>query len=132
MGLREWPISPDKIASLNLSSCSGAILVDRASNDASFRRQAKLDNSKSKEQLRVEDFISTAALLSMCGLNAIVLNRWDTSLFANQRFIHSLFQNMLVEGISLAEAVAALDDENVKRRVAWNATCVGATYNIFT
>ena len=121
-------IEPSKLACLNLPKCCNAILIDRAVNDISFRRQAKVDNGKTKAELRMQDFVSTAALMTLCGFDALVMNRWATSVHANRSFAEGVFGKMVVDGASLAESAANVFAENAKKRVSWNVTCVGAGY----
>jgi len=81
----------ETIAGLHTSKCGAAILVDRAANDVSYRRQSKLDNQKDTEILRLEDSLGTAAILSMSGVNTIVQNQWANSMWANKMLISNLF-----------------------------------------
>ena len=55
------------------------MVVDGVSNDTSSRRQAKLDNQKTPDQLRLEEPRCVAGLLSLCGAGAVVVNLWANS-----------------------------------------------------
>merc|ERR1711865_153165 len=78
---------PSLVAGLSLSGCKMLLLLDRAENDASNRRQSKLDNQKTAAQLALEQPFQTAALFSMAGVNTVMLNQWSNTLHANRRLI---------------------------------------------
>merc|ERR1711865_654148 len=78
---------PSLVAGLSLSGCKMLLLLDRAENDASNRRQSKLDNQKTAAQLALEQPFQTAALFSMAGVNTVMLNQWSNTLHANRRLM---------------------------------------------
>jgi tetratricopeptide (TPR) repeat protein len=78
---------PSLVAGLDLSACNFVFLVDQAENDISNRRQSKLDNQKTADVLDLEQPLQTAALLSLTGVNAVILNRWASSLHMNGKLV---------------------------------------------
>jgi hypothetical protein len=78
---------PALVAGLTLSGCKLLVLIDRAENDASNRRQSKLDNQKTAAQLALEQPFQTAALFSLAGVNTVMMNQWSNTLHANGRLV---------------------------------------------
>jgi hypothetical protein len=93
-----------RLSGLNIDNCQLVVLADKAENDASYRRQSKLDNQKRPEHLSMENALETAALFSLGGANSVVLNRWATSFHANAKFMQTFFAKMMA-GATCAEAI---------------------------
>jgi len=86
--------APSLLAGTDARGCSLALIVDRAENDASNRRQSKLDNQKGGMALLLERPFETAALFSLSGVNAVVINQWANSLHANRYLFLQLFREL--------------------------------------
>ena len=97
-------LAPEFVAGLDLSRCPLALLLDQSLNDEANRRQSKADNQKSTDALELETPSSTAAILSLAGINTIVLNQWGTSFASNSRMCQELFFH-LKKGMCVGEAV---------------------------
>jgi hypothetical protein len=85
---------PELIAGLDLSACNIVCLIDQAESDASNRRQSKLDNQKTAAALALEQPLQAAALFSLAGVNAVLLNRWASSLHMNARLMRRVVPAM--------------------------------------
>merc|ERR1712139_80228 len=97
-------VPPTSIAGMRLGSCRVALLVDRAENDASNRRQSKLDNLKTFAQRELERPLQTAALFSTVGVRTIMLNRHCNTIASNCSLVEQLLP-ALDNGVPVAEAV---------------------------
>ena len=84
-------VRPCDVAGLDASKCDLAVVIDRADNESSYRRLSKLDTQKKAPMLALEGSYETAALLSLAGLNSVLVNQWPTSLSANRRLAVELF-----------------------------------------
>jgi len=126
----------ETVAGLSISKCGAAIIVDRAANDVSYRRQSKLDNKKDAETLSLEDCLGAAAILSLSGVNIIVQNQWSNSMWANKILITKLFEALRDSKTkSIGEAVCSalqrsgsdVEDqaERLKCRVKFNTIVYG-------
>ena len=85
------------------------MLADRADNDLTYRRAAKLDNQKRAAALALEDALETAALWSLAGVNAVLLNQWPASFHGNRRLMTRLFDALNPGGahkLALGDALA--------------------------
>lgn len=121
--------SPSKLSGLNIDNCSLVILADRAENDASYRRQSKLDNQKRGEQLNLEQSLETAALYSLAGANCVVLHRWAGSFQMLGEFVKN-FTSSLSSGKSVSAALVEFkgkqkDGRGLKERVKLNVISLG-------
>ena len=83
------------------------MILDNVSNDASSRRQAKLDNKKSRAQLALEQPVRTAELLSLTGVGSVVVNRWANSFYMNEYMLQQVLRRSSGDGETLAHAVRA-------------------------
>ena len=70
-------LQPGLVSTLNLETTQGIVLLDRAENEVSERRQNKIDTAILPSLVSLRDPWATAALLSMRGSNAILLNQWS-------------------------------------------------------
>lgn len=100
-----------QLARMNLAaSCHVLLLLDQAENVTSSRRQSKCDNGKPAWQLRIEeDAYLRALLLSLVGVNAVVLTQWATTFSGNRRLANALLQG-LAKGQSVGRALRAYGD----------------------
>ena len=119
----------DKLCSLNIDGCNLVVLADRAENDASYRRQSKLDNQKRSGQLGLEQSLESAALLSLAGANCVVMHRWGGSFQMLGEFVKG-FSEGLGKGKPVWECLAdfkgkQMDGRALKTRVQHNVVCVG-------
>ena len=96
--------SPSKLIGLRLNGCNTALLLGNAANDGSYRRQGKLDNQKVPEMISLERPREVAALMSICGVNSVVINSWSTSMHANRRLLVQ-FMPELKSGKSISGAL---------------------------
>lgn len=88
-------ITPAKIAALNLSECSMALLFGLIQNNASVVRQSNLDQHKRAERLALEEPLETALLLSLGGVGCVVLNQWHSSLQRNTHSMAAILDGLL-------------------------------------
>jgi len=121
---------PGLLSGLNIDNSQLVVLVDRAENDSSYRRQSKLDNQKRPDHLTLENALETAALFSLAGANSVVLNRWATSFHANSKFIETFYEKMMAGG-TCSEAMQAFRElqakgfEGLKNRIKYNTVVIG-------
>ncbi|KAJ0410468.1 hypothetical protein P43SY_002800 [Pythium insidiosum] len=99
------------LAAMNLSaSCYVLLLLDRAENAGTARRQSKIDSDKPRWQLELENDPYVCALLcSLCGVNALVMNQW-TSTFHSARRLANAVLGGISRGQSIARAVRRYPD----------------------
>ncbi|CAK8992782.1 Cilia- and flagella-associated protein 46 (Tetratricopeptide repeat protein 40) [Durusdinium trenchii] len=128
--LAHYPSSA--LIGVNLSHCHACILVDRSSNDVSFRNLAKRHGHISPARQELEQSLETAAVLSLAGVNSVVLNQWPNSVTANLAV-----QKDLCEAVSSAsklhavarqlrmEQAAKAEENKFKFRVAFNLVQFG-------
>jgi hypothetical protein len=76
---------PNYMSALPCSGVSLVHLADRAENMTSFRRQNKLDNSKGEAKRSLETPFNTAVLLTLRGVDAIILNQYALAPVLNSR-----------------------------------------------
>ncbi len=122
-----------KLTGFNLDGLMLAVLADRAENDASYRRQSKLDNQKRPPHLALEGSMESAALLSLGGCQTVVCNRWASSFHANGRFVRDFFGEVAGGGDASSgikayrERTHGEGDEarGLKARVKFNTVLVG-------
>jgi hypothetical protein len=69
-----------------------------------LRRLAKLANKKTNSELQLEQQVETAVLMTLAGVDAVVLNAWAASLTANRRLALGVVTH-LAAGKTVAEAV---------------------------
>ncbi|KAF0699363.1 Aste57867_10079 [Aphanomyces stellatus] len=100
---------PSFVAGLNAGKCNLVVSMSRMENYASYRRQSKLDTHKSKRVLSLEDGWESAALWSLCGVNCVVTNQWNTSFVANHRVVQGLF-GQLAKNVPVAKAIKHIGD----------------------
>merc|ERR1712093_424090 len=96
-----------KLAGIDVN-CQLVMLMDRMNTNVSNRRQLKLDNYKKQEELSLERPIETAMLLSMAGVQTIVLHRWAYSPADACRGVKGIVSN-LSDGMDVAQAVHERD-----------------------
>ena len=86
--------SPSKLVGLRLNGCQMALLLGNTATDGSYRRQGKLNNQKVPEMIKLERSRESAAMMSMCGVNSVVVNNWANSLHANRRLYLKLMPEL--------------------------------------
>lgn len=103
-----------QLAGMNIAqTCHALLLLDHAENAASVRRQSKCDNEKLAWELDVErDPYLRAMLLSLVGVNVLVINQWTTTFSGNRRLATGLLQG-LAKGQSIGRALKAFGDATV-------------------
>lgn len=96
----------ERLMAMNLSlNCHVLLLLDRAENAKSIRRQSKLDSEKCAWELTLEDdSYATAALLTLSGINVLLLNQWPTTFTSNRRLANGLLTG-LGKGFPIGKAL---------------------------
>ncbi|XP_008297596.1 tetratricopeptide repeat protein 40 [Stegastes partitus] len=102
-------IPPAKLAALNLSECHMTLLFDRIQNNAGILHQSM---QKSAGQLALENPRETALLLSLAGVDCVVLNQWHSSLQQNTHSMAAVLDNILRARQTSGQAVHALRKGN--------------------
>jgi len=98
---------PALLSTLNLDKCQCAVLLDRAENEVSERRQNKLDTSILPSIIQLRDAWATAGLLSLRGVNAVLLNQWSMDAARNHAAGVAILSSGLLAGEMLGKAHAA-------------------------
>ncbi|XP_061546899.1 cilia- and flagella-associated protein 46 isoform X4 [Phycodurus eques] len=88
------PIPPAKLAALNLSECHMALLFDLVQSTNALH-SSNLNMHKRAGQRTLEKPSEVALLLSMNGVNCIVLNQWHSSLQQNSEYMTNFLDNFL-------------------------------------
>ncbi|OQR85467.1 hypothetical protein ACHHYP_11792 [Achlya hypogyna] len=101
--------APAHLAGLNATKCNLVWAAARMENYTSYRRQSKMDTHKSKEVLGLEDSFNSMVLLSLAGVNCVVLNQWAASFLANHRSLTTAF-GLMAKNVPLAKAVKRVGD----------------------
>lgn len=96
----------ERLMAMNLSlNCHVLLLLDRAENAKSLRRQSKLDSEKCTWELALEDDgYATVALLTLSGINVLLVNQWSTTFTSNRRLANGLL-NGLAKGFPIGKAL---------------------------
>ena len=68
-------LSPRDAVCLNLKQLALLVISDMGLSDASYRRQNSVDNLKTPHEVRMEDPLSFASILSLAGAGSLVINR---------------------------------------------------------
>lgn len=104
----------NRLAGMNVGlTCHALLLLDQAENIASSRRQSKWDNDKAAWELEFEeDPYLRALLLSLVGVNTLVMNQWATTFSANRRVANGLLQG-LARGHSIGRALQGSVDSTI-------------------
>ena len=98
-------LPPHDLAGLNVEGCRVAMLVDRADNELTYRRQSKIDTQKKREDLALEEPLETAALWSLAGTGAVLLNQWSTSFHANRLLLNRVLDGLSDMNLTIGEAL---------------------------
>ncbi|XP_061693623.1 cilia- and flagella-associated protein 46 isoform X2 [Syngnathoides biaculeatus] len=88
------PIPPAKLAALNLSECHIALLFDLVQS-TNVLHSSNLNIHKRAGQRTLEKPSEVALLLSLNGVNCIVLNQWHSSLQQNSEYMTNFLDNFL-------------------------------------
>ncbi len=116
---------PKRVAGMSAAGLRLAMLVGRSATGSSLRRLAKLANKKTNEESALEGSVETAVLLSLCGVDTIVGNRWATSLTANRRLALALLQGVK-GGSTVGTAVDAALERGSARSPAGAGSVAGS------
>jgi hypothetical protein len=103
---------------LDLSTCHLALLLDQHDIDATIRRQSKVDSQLQPEIIQLHAPVEMATMCSARGVNAVVVNQWQTTAVENQQLLSAVFAGMRT-GKSVGEAITT-----------WKRTKTGATSHI--
>eukprot|EP00940_MAST-03C_sp_MAST-3C-sp2_P000308 g308.t1 len=96
---------PHLVSSLSLEGrCKTVLIVDRAHNEDSFRNQVTRDSKKTAVRIALEGERETAAILSLAGINTVLLNRWSRTIDGNAALLASIVKS-LGHGKCAADAV---------------------------
>mmetsp|Transcript_28006 Transcript_28006/g.68923 ORF Transcript_28006/g.68923 Transcript_28006/m.68923 type:complete len:2443 (+) Transcript_28006:56-7384(+) len=95
------------VACIDLSQCRVALLACNTTNDEAQRKQARLDNRKTPAQRMLEDPYQTAALLSMRGVDTVVLPTFSCTSEGNAEMLTSVLSsaNSSEAGADISRAV---------------------------
>ncbi|XP_077350768.1 cilia- and flagella-associated protein 46 isoform X2 [Festucalex cinctus] len=88
-------IPPGKLAALNLSECHIALLFDLVQSNTNVASSSNLDRHKRAGQRPLEKPSEVALLLSLNGVNCIVLNQWHSSLQQNSEYMTNFLDSFL-------------------------------------
>uniref|UniRef100_H3GS97 Uncharacterized protein n=1 Tax=Phytophthora ramorum TaxID=164328 RepID=H3GS97_PHYRM len=98
------------------------ILLDHAENSKSARRQSKLDSEKPSWEKEVEcDPYARALLLTLCGVNVLAINQWETTFNGNRRLANGLLQN-ISKGYYVGKALKKLNETTIATSTASTAS----------
>ena len=90
-----------------------AILIDRSPETNSFIQQNKLDLDKDPVQIQAENYLSTAALLSLSGVSTVILNQWSSDQASNEWRITEIIGGMKKQ-ISASETLLYIREPQLK------------------
>ena len=93
-----------RAAGLSVKGLRLALLLGRSATESSLRRLAKLANKKTNTELQLEQQVETAVLMTLAGVDAVVVNAWAASLTANRRLALGVVTH-LAAGKTVAEAI---------------------------
>jgi len=83
-------VPPSAVACVDLSHCAVAVLACGTSSVEAQRRQVRLDNRKSPAARALEEPYQTAALLSMRGVDTVVLPTFASSTEGNAEVLRAV------------------------------------------
>jgi tetratricopeptide (TPR) repeat protein len=86
-------VTPAAVACIDLSQCQLALLACNTINEEVQRKQAKLDNRKSVARRSLEDPYQTAALLSMRGVDTVVLPTFSCTAEGNAELLRAVLSS---------------------------------------
>ncbi|XP_041476710.1 cilia- and flagella-associated protein 46-like isoform X5 [Lytechinus variegatus] len=98
-------LPPFKLAPVNLSEISLAIILDLVQTNQSFMRQSKIDVEKSNTDLSLEKPVETAMLLSLAGAGCVMSNQWHCKLGDNASTFNTLMKGLLETGRTTGQTV---------------------------
>ncbi|XP_055083461.1 cilia- and flagella-associated protein 46 [Periophthalmus magnuspinnatus] len=101
-------VTPARIAALNLSECSMALLFDLVQNRKSIARQSDLNREKCPRHSALEVPLHTALLLSLSGVGCIALNQWHSSFQLNTRNMATVLEGLLKDKQTSGQAIHSL------------------------
>ena len=108
---------PERLA--GMSTAGGvrvALLIGRSSTESSLRRLAKLANKKTASTLRLEQSVETSMLMTLAGVDCVVLNSWAASLSANRRLLLSMMSNV-ASGKTISQAVEDASERGHRSKI---------------
>ena len=117
-------LPPTHLAGLSLDALRVVLLVDRCDNEQSYRRQSKLDTQKTSGELRLEEPLEQAALWSLAGAGAVLLNQWPASFHANRQLLERLLESLSKGGgnTTLGDALCFATDARTPLQNARDAS----------
>ena len=80
-------LSPIDAATMDFRKVLLLMCVDQGHNDASFRRQNSLDNTKTLRDISSENPLKISANVSLAGSGSIVIQAWATTLSSQKRLV---------------------------------------------
>ncbi len=93
-----------RAAGLSVKGLRLALLFGRSATESSLRRLSKMANKKTNKELQLEQQVETAVLMTLAGVDSVVVNAWAASLTANRRLALGVVTH-LAAGKTVAEAV---------------------------
>jgi hypothetical protein len=124
-------LSPKDISIMNLEKIQFLCCVDNSYNDVSYRRQNSYDVLKNVRDIELENGLQMSALLSLAGVNSLLINFWSIPLVSQNRFINNFWKaftskEKLFSAVSSSDrAISALDQvqsstpSNNRKQKAW-------------
>lgn len=97
---------PSALSSLSTAKCAAAVVLDQTYNDLAFRKKSQRDSKCKSPELQLQQPLETAAILSMCGTNSILINQWSNPIETNLGlFSRCIAPALASSSQSLAESV---------------------------
>lgn len=101
-------LPPSCVAAFNLNECHFAVLLDLVKTSSSYLRQGNLDAAKSPSDLLLENPVQTSMILSLCGICALALNQWNSSLKENEKKLETILSGLWLSNFSVGQAIRAI------------------------
>ncbi|KAI9987830.1 hypothetical protein PInf_023874 [Phytophthora infestans] len=116
-----------QVTGMNVAlTCQAIILLDHAENSNSVRRQSKVDSDKPAWEKEVEcDPYARALLLTLCGVNVLIVNQWATTFNGNRRLANGLLQNM-TKGYYVGKALKKFGEATIAPSPSTSSLSVAA------
>ncbi|XP_051937204.1 cilia- and flagella-associated protein 46 [Hippocampus zosterae] len=108
------PVPSAKLAALNLSECHMALLFDLVQSNTNAVHSSNFDVDKRAGQRTLEKPSEVALLLSLNGVNCIVLNQWHSSLQQISEYMSNFLDSFLSGRQTSGQIVRSLrrDDDD--------------------
>ncbi|KAM9477000.1 cilia- and flagella-associated protein 46 [Clarias gariepinus] len=101
-------ISSDRLANFNLSECQLAVVLGSVHKSTSMWHHSQWDAQKSKDQLALETPLECVYLLTLSGVQSIMMNQWSSSTRTDARNLEAIMEALLKTRLTSGQAVQAL------------------------